>query len=71
MEAAVQGAWGAWLAGQGRHAEAISHLVAAAQGEAALQAASAARDWQAAGSILEGMVGQLPCDPHSPLRRIA
>ncbi|KAK9806680.1 hypothetical protein WJX73_007433 [Symbiochloris irregularis] len=56
---AVEGAWGAWLAGQGKQAEAISHLVAGGQHEAALQAASGCRNWQAASDILASMDPQL------------
>ena len=52
----VEGAWGAWLAAQGRPGEAIKHFTAAGQPEAAVEAAAAARNWDAAFEILAKMV---------------
>ena len=54
--APVEGAWAAWLKAQGRHGEAIKHFLAAGQTEAAVEAAAAARNWDAASGILKDMV---------------
>ena len=57
----VEGAWGAWLAAQGRHGEAIKHYSAAGLVEAAVEAAAASRNWDTAAGLLQSMVRlQLP-----------
>lgn len=59
--ASVQAAWGAWLSSQGKYLEAVRHLLEAGQPEAALDAATAARNWDAAADILQNMV--IDCAP--------
>ena len=56
LVAVVEGAWASWLKAQGRHGQAIQHYTAAGQLEAAVEAAGAARNWEAASGILKTMV---------------
>ena len=53
----VEGAWAKWLEAQGRLGEAIKHYSAAGLPEAAVEAACASRNWDAASGILKSMVG--------------
>lgn len=56
MTAAVEGSWAEWLSVQGRHIEAVQHYTAAGRPEAAVEAAAAARNWEAASALLVAMV---------------
>ena len=56
LVAAVESAWASWLKAQGRHGDVIQHYTAAGQLDAAVEAAGAARNWEAASGILKTMV---------------